>query len=87
MNNNNPMNIFMQLMNGCNNPNQFMQQLQQMAQTNPQAQQALQQFNIANNQMRQSGMSMKQYALQYAKQNGYDINQIANSLSQFGIRL
>ena len=87
MNNNNPMNMFMQLMSRCSDPNQFMQQIQQMAQTNPQAQQALQQFNIANNQMRQSGMSMKQYALQYAKQNGYDINQIANSLSQFGIRL
>lgn len=85
--NNNPMNMFAQLIRGCNSPQQFMQQLQTMAQNNTQAQQALQQFNIANNQMQQSGMSMKQYALQYAKQNGYDINQIANSLSQFGIKL
>jgi hypothetical protein len=85
--NNNPMNMFAQLMQGCQNPQQFIQQIQHMANNNPQAQQALQQFNIANNQMRQSGMSMKQYALQYAKQNGYDINQIVNSLSQFGIKL
>lgn len=85
--NNNPMNMFAQLMRGCNNPQQFMQQLQTMAQNNPQAQQALQQFSVANNQMQQSGMSMKQYALQYAKQNGYDIQQIVNSLSQFGIKL
>lgn len=85
--NNNPINMFAQLMRGCNNPQQFMQNIQRMAMNNPQAQQALQQFNIASNQMQQSGMSMKQYALQYAKQNGYDINQIANSLSQFGIKL
>ena len=81
------MNMFTQLMQGCNSPQQFMQNIQRMAMNNPQAQQALQQFNIANSQMQQSGMSMKQYALQYAKQNGYDVQQIANSLSQFGIKL
>lgn len=85
--NNNIMNMFAQLMQGCNNPQQFMQNIQRMAMNNPQANQALQQFNIANNQMQQSGMSMKQYALQYAKQNGYDIQQVVNSLSQFGIKL
>lgn len=85
--NNNVMNMFTQLMQGCNSPQQFMQNIQRMAMNNPQANQALQQFYVANTQMQQSGMSMKQYALQYAKQNGYDINQIANSLSQFGIKL
>lgn len=85
--NNNIMNMFAQLMQGCSSPQQFMQNIQRMAMNNPQAQQALQQFNIASNQMQQSGMSMKQYALQYAKQNGYDVQQIANSLSQFGIKL
>ena len=85
--NNNPMNMFAQLMRGCNNPQQFMQQLQTMAQNNPQAQQALQQFSIANNQMQQSGMSMKQYVLQYAKQNGCNPQQIINDLSNMGIKL
>lgn len=85
--NNNPMNMFTQLMQGSKSPQQFMYQLQQMARNNPQAQQALQQFNIANNQMKQSGMSLKQYTLQYAKQNGYDVQQLVNSLSNYGIKL
>lgn len=85
--NNNIMNMFTQLMQGCNSPQQFMQNIQRMAMNNPQAQQALQQFNIANNQMQQSGMSMKQYALQYAKQQNINIDPMIAMLQQMGIRL
>ena len=84
---NNPMQAFMQLVQSTKNPQQVLQQIQYMAQSNPQFSAALNQFNIANNQMRQSGMSMKQYVLQYAKQNGCNPQQIINDLSNMGIKL
>jgi hypothetical protein len=84
---NNPMQTFMQLVQSTKNPQQVLQQIQHMAQNNPQFSAALNQFNIANNQMRQSGMSMKQYVLQYAKQNGCNPQQIINDLSNMGIKL
>lgn len=84
---NNPMQTLMQLVQSTKNPQQVLQQIHHMAQSNPQFSAALNQFNIANNQMRQSGMSMKQYVLQYAKQNGCNPQQIINDLSNMGIKL
>lgn len=61
-NNNNPMQIMMQMLSMGKNPQQIMQN---MMNNNPQAQTVF-------NQMRQSGMSPKQYVMQYAKQNNID---------------
>ena len=63
-------NNILQMMN-CN-PNQLIQQ-------NPQAQ-------ILFNQMRQSGMSAKDFTLQYARQNNINIEAIINSLRQRGVK-
>ena len=72
---NNPMDFVLQmLMQG--NPNQVMQN---MVQQNPQ-------FNAILNQAKQSGMSMKDFTLNYAKQNGIDIQPMLNMLSQRGFR-
>ena len=60
----------MQMLN-CN-PNQLIQQ-------NPQAQ-------ILFNQMRQSGMSMRDFTIQYARQNNIDLQPVLNALMQKGIR-
>lgn len=46
---------------------------------NPQAQ-------ILFNQMQQSGMSVKDFTLQYARQNNINLEQIINVLSQRGIK-
>ena len=72
---NNPMDFVLQmLMQG--NPNQVMQN---MVQQNPQ-------FNAILNQAKQSGMSMKDFTLNYAKQNGIDIQPMLNMLKQRGFR-
>lgn len=75
--NNNPMNIMYQMMTRGLNPNQV---LQQMISKNPQTQMIL-------NQVQNSGLSMKDYTLQYARQNNIDINSIIQMMSQFGIKL
>ena len=66
----NRMNMLMSLLSG--NPQQIMQ-------SNPQ-------FNAILNQARQSGMSMKEFTMQYAKQNGIDINSLINAMQQRGFR-
>lgn len=63
-------NNILQMMN-CN-PNQLIQQ-------NPQAQ-------VLFNQMRQSGMSIQDFTMQYARQNNININAIISSLMQRGIK-
>lgn len=63
-------------MNAGLNPNQVIQQLTQQ---NPQAQ-------ILFNQMQQSGMSPKDFTMQYAKQNNIDINPIIKALNMSGIK-
>ena len=73
---NNPMQMFMQMMMSGGNPNQI---LQNMVRQNPQ-------MNAILQQQRQSGMSMKDYAMQYAKQNNIDINPMLNMLKQRGIK-
>ena len=67
----------MQMMTNGQNPNQVVEQI---ISKNPQAQ-------ILFNQMKQSGMSIKDFTLQFAKQNNINIDQILNTLSQKGIKL
>ena len=74
---NNILNFVLQAMGGGVNPQQTVQQL--IAQ-NPQAQ-------ILFNQMQQSGMSMKDFTLQFAKQNNINLQPTLNALSQKGIKL
>lgn len=76
--NNNPMNLLMQFMNMGNNPQQI---INSIIRQNPQV-------NAVINQMRQSGMTYKEFALQYAKQNNIDINPMMQMLQQNqGIKL
>ncbi|MDD7245153.1 MAG: hypothetical protein PUH07_08625 [Methanobrevibacter smithii] len=74
MNNNNPMQQMLQMLSMGNNPNQVVQML---AQQNPNVQAIL-------NQMQQSGMTPQQFAMQYARQNNIDINQVANVFRKMG---
>ena len=74
MNNNNPMKQMLQMLSMSNNPNQVVQML---AQQNPNVQAIL-------NQMQQSGMTPQQFAMQYARQNNIDINQVANAFRKLG---
>lgn len=74
MNNNNPMQQMLQMLSISNNPNQVVQML---AQQNPNVQAIL-------NQMQQSGMTPQQFAMQYARQNNIDINQVANAFRKMG---
>lgn len=75
---NNPMQMIFQMLQGGQNPQQILQQL--MSSNDPKIVQAVQQFNMAQQQMQQNGMSMQQYAQQYARQNNIDINQVMRSL-------
>lgn len=74
MNNNNPMQQMLQMLSMSNNPNKVVQML---AQQNPNVQAIL-------NQMQQSGMTPQQFAMQYARQNNIDINQVANAFRKMG---
>lgn len=74
MNNNNPMQQMLKMLSMSNNPNQVVQML---AQQNPNVQAIL-------NQMQQSGMTPQQFAMQYARQNNIDINQVANAFRKMG---
>ena len=73
----NPMNVLMQLMSMGSNPQQITNQILNQ---NPQ-------MKVAFNQMQQSGMSTKDYVMQYAKQNNIDIQPLVNMMNQRGIRL
>lgn len=75
--NNNIVNLIMQMMTNGQNPNQVVEEI---ISKNPQAQ-------ILFNQMKQSGMSTKDFTLQFAKQNNINIEPILNTLSQKGIKL
>ena len=74
--NGNPMQFLMQLMSSGNNPQQI---VQNMMRQNPQ-------FNAMLNQQKQSGMTMEQFARQYAKQNNIDIDSMANMLRNSGAK-
>jgi hypothetical protein len=73
MNNNNILNFVLQTMTNGINPQQLIAQ-------NPQAQALL-------NQMQQSGMNMRDFTLQYAKQNNINLEPIIQQLNQRGIKL
>lgn len=77
MNNNGVMNILMQFMGMGNNPETI---INQILRSNPEMQ-------VAINQMKQSGMSPKSYAMQLAKQQGTDISQMVNMMNQRGFKL
>jgi len=80
MNNNIPnnlYNVFSQIIGMGNTPQQI---FQNMINNNPQIQ-------VVLNQMQQSGLSSKDYALQFAKQNNIDINPMIEMLQKRGIRL
>lgn len=74
---NNIINFILQAVNGGVNPQQM---IQNMIQQNPQAQ-------VLFNQMQQSGMSMKDFTLQYAKQNNINLQPVLSQLNQRGIKL
>lgn len=74
---NNPLAMIMQMMNSGTNPQQLMQQI---VSQNPQLQ-------VMLNQAQQSGMSPRDYALQFAKQNNINIQPYINAMNQKGIRL
>ena len=69
-------NNILQMLSVNQNPNQI---IQQMISQNPQAQ-------ILFNQMQQSGMSVKDFTMQYARQNNINIQPILNTLSQKGVK-
>ncbi len=75
--NNHMMQILAQISRGGANPQQI---IQQMIANNPQA-------KIVLNQMRQSGMSPKEFTMQYAKQNSIDLQSQIDMFNNFGIKL
>ena len=70
------MNLLMNLISGTSNPQQL---VQGMAQNNPNVNAVLQ-------QVKQSGMSIKDFTMQYAKNHGIDIQPLLNMMSQRGIK-
>ena len=74
---NNIVDLIMRIMTNGQNPNQVVEQL---ISNNPQA-------RALFNQMKQNNMSIKDFTLQYAKQNNINIETILNTLSQRGIKL
>ena len=72
--NNNIINFILQ---SAGNPQQV---IQQMIAQNPNAQ-------ILMNQMQQSGLSMRDFTLQYARQNNINLQPILQQLNQHGIKL
>ena len=76
-NNQNPMNFLMNLMSMGNNPQQI---INNVLTQNPQMQ-------VAINQMKTSGMSTKDYVLQYARQNNINIQPIIQMMNSRGINI
>ena len=74
--NQNPMFFLMSMLSG-GNPQAHVQQIMQ---SNPQAQAIV-------TQMKQSGMTPKQFLNQYARQNNIDLTPMINLLGQNGIRI
>ena len=74
---NNIVDLIMRIMTNGQNPNQVIEQL---INNNPQA-------RALFTQMKQNNMSIKDFTLQFAKQNNINIETILNSLSQRGIKL
>jgi len=77
MNNPNAMNMFMSMLQAGNNPQQYMQT---MIKQNPQ-------LNAVFNQMKQSGLSAKDFTMQFARQNNIDLEPFLNMMRQKGIKM
>lgn len=75
--NNNPMQLLMQFMASGRDPQQV---LNMVLQKNPNV------YSLMN-QMKQSGMSPRQFAQQYFRQNNMDISQIEQIAHNNGIKL
>ena len=75
--NNNVLNIFNQLISGGQNPQQI---INNILMQNPQ-------YQMIFNQIQSSGLSMKDYVLQYARQNQIDIQPMINLMQQKGYKL
>lgn len=76
--NQNLLNTFMQLANSGGNPQQI---AQQMLMNDPQARDVFQQMqNMAN------GLSPRDFAIQYAKQNGINPDQFLQFAKRFGLK-
>ena len=75
--NNDVLSIFNMLLNSGNN---LQQVVNNMIMQNPQ-------YQMLFNQVRSSGLSMKDFVMQYAKQNNIDIQPILNALNQRGYKL
>jgi ABC-type proline/glycine betaine transport system substrate-binding protein len=73
----NPATILTQMLSMGNNPQQI---LQNMANQNPQV-------NALINQMQQSGLTPKQFVMQYAKQNNINIQPFINAMNNRGINI
>lgn len=68
------MNMLMGLLNGNTNKEQFVQNL---ISQNPQ-------MNAVMQQVQKSGMSMKDFTIQYAKQNNIDLQPLMNMMPKQG---
>ena len=75
--NNNALALFNQLISGGQNPQQIIQSLLMQ---NPQ-------YQMIFNQIQSSGLSVKDYVLQYARQNQIDIQPMLNLMNQKGYKL
>ena len=75
--NNNIAQFILQTMTNGQNPNVI---INNMLNQHPQ-------FQILFNQMKQSGMSVKEFTLQFAKQNNINLEPTLNLLSQRGVKL
>lgn len=77
MNNPNVINMLMSLLQGGGNPQQYMQSI---IKQNPQ-------LNAVFNQMKQSGLSAKDFTLQFAKQNNINLEPFIKALQDKGIKM
>lgn len=75
--NNNLMSVVLQMLGNGQNPNQI---IQNAISQNPQV-------NAIFNQMQSSGMSMKDFTLQFAKQNNVNLQPIIAMLNHRGYKL
>lgn len=75
--NNNILNTINQFLMSGQNPQQI---INNMVMQNPQ-------YKMLFNQVQSSGLTMKDFVMQYAKQNNINIQPILNALSQRGYKL
>ena len=69
--------MFMSMLQAGNNPQQYMQT---MIKQNPQ-------LNAVFNQMKQSGLSAKDFTMQFAKQNNINLQPFIDIMKQRGMKM